>query len=188
MPALPHPPTTLFVLTGFMGSGKTQVGEALARELACPFIDLDREIEARERQTIPELFAQRGEAGFRKAERDATLAVLASIPPVAVLALGGGAMAQPEIAAAITSLSVVTIFLDAPAEELHRRCVDSLDAGHRPLLKDLSSFKKLYAERLPVYRQAQWQVDTSGRTVPEIAADIAGRVRDAERERQRNSS
>ncbi len=168
-----------------MGSGKTTVGQELARQLACTFIDLDRVIEAQQGQSVAQIFAQDGEEGFRQAERAAAAAVLASPAAVCVLATGGGAFPQDAIAALLESHAATTIFLDGPAEELHQRCVDSLDAGLRPLLKDLPSFKKLYAERLPAYGRAQWHVDTSGRTVAEIAAEIAGRVRDAERERQR---
>jgi shikimate kinase len=174
-------PKTLLCLTGFMGSGKTTVGQELARTLGCAFFDLDQEIERRKGQSVAQIFAESGEAGFRNAEREALAAALTSIPDVCVLATGGGAFPQPEIAALLRSHDATIIFLDAPAEELHRRCVDSLDAGIRPLLKDLSSFKKLYAERLTAYRQAHWQVETSGRTVAEIAAEIAGRVRTAER-------
>lgn len=171
-----------------MGSGKTTVGQELARQLSATFIDLDRAIERREAQSVAQIFAQQGEDAFRAAERAAVVEILASPPTVCVLATGGGAFPQPEIADLLEVRSAITIFLDAPAEELYRRCVDSLDAGARPLLKDLSSFKKLYAERLPAYRRAQWHVDTSGRTVADIAAALAVRVRDAQRAPQRANS
>lgn len=171
-----------------MGSGKTTVGQELARQLSATFIDLDRVIEKREGQSVTQIFAQQGEASFRAAERAAVMELLASPPAHCVLATGGGAFAQPEIADLLEARGAITIFLDAPAEELHRRCVDSLDAGVRPLLKDLPSFKKLYAERLPAYRQAQWHVDTSGKTIADIATEIARRVGDAEREPQRTRS
>ena len=171
-----------------MGSGKTTVGQELARHLSAIFIDLDRVIEKREGQTVSELFARLGEASFRQTERAALAELLVSVPPNCVLATGGGAFPQPNIAQRLEARGAVTIFLDAPAEELYRRCVDSLDAGARPLLKDLSSFKKLYAERLPAYRRAQWQVDTSGRSAADIAAALAVRVRDAQRAPQRANS
>jgi len=171
-----------------MGAGKTTVGQALAHQLSGVFIDLDQVIESRLGQSVPQIFAQQGETGFRQAESSALAAVLASLPPVCVLATGGGAFPQPAIAALLETHSATIIFLDAPAEELYRRCVDSLDAGGRPLLKDLSSFKKLYAERLPAYRRAQWHVDTSGKNVADIAAELAVRVRDAQREPQRANS
>ena len=55
-------------LAGFMGSGKSRLGEEVARRLARPFVDLDREIEARTGSRIPDLFAARGESGFREVE------------------------------------------------------------------------------------------------------------------------
>ncbi|MEO6119934.1 MAG: shikimate kinase, partial [Terriglobales bacterium] len=131
-----------------MGSGKTTVGQELARQLPATFLDLDRVIEKREGQSVSHIFARLGEDSFRAAERAAVVELLAGAPANCVLATGGGAFPQAQIADLLEARSAITIFLDAPAEELHRRCVDSLDAGARPLLKDLSSFKKLYAERL----------------------------------------
>jgi shikimate kinase len=77
------------VLTGFMGSGKTTAGALLADRLGWHFLDLDREIEARHHQTVPQIFAEHGEPHFRHLE-SATLAALLGQRRV-VLALGGGA-------------------------------------------------------------------------------------------------
>lgn len=163
------------------------MGRELACQLGYAFIDLDRVIEARQGRSIGQIFIEAGEEAFRAAERGAAAEVLNSPSEDCVLAMGGGALAQDEIARLLESRSATTVFLDAPALELYQRCVDSLDAGARPLLKEFASFKKLYADRLPVYRRAHWHVDTSGRTVAEIASEIAGRVRDAQRERQRTN-
>jgi shikimate kinase len=171
-----------------MGSGKTSVGKELAQELGVTFLDLDRVIESRAGKSIADIFQHEGEDGFRQLERDLLTEALTLPESSLVLAMGGGAFLQPSIAKRLADAGATLVFLDAPPEELHRRCVDSLDAGVRPLLKDLSSFKKLYAERLPVYRQAHRRVDTFGRSVRDIASDIAAGVRDAARNQQRMGS
>src|ERR1700749_3713805 len=77
------------VLTGFMGSGKSTVGPLLAAELGWAFLDLDTEIERRTGLTVPQIFAEQGEAAFRKEETAALAAVLGRTRTV--IALGGGA-------------------------------------------------------------------------------------------------
>ncbi len=94
-----------------------------------------------------------------------------------VLALGGGTFAQPRNAALIRDLAAptrgpgaVVIWLDCPAEELLQRCVLM---GDRPLFRDEASFRKLYEERLPHYRQADYRVESGGepmRVVEQILA------------------
>jgi shikimate kinase len=76
-------------LTGFMGAGKSTVGAIVAERLGLRFIDLDREIEAREHAQVPEIFSARGEDGFRVAESEALADVLAG--PDAVVARAAAA-------------------------------------------------------------------------------------------------
>ena len=163
-------------LVGFMGAGKSTVGAALAQALGYEFVDLDRMIESRTGKTVPEIFDDQGEAAFRNAERAALEKALSGSSRPQVIALGGGAFVQPEVINLLAEHSVTTIFLAAPAEELYRRCVDSLDAAPRPLLKDLPSFKKLYAERLPAYQRAEWHVTTDGAPIPAVVSDILQRI------------
>ena len=81
-------------LVGFMGSGKSSVGQELARRLGWDFVDLDARIESREGQTVPEIFRDRGEAGFRLAETSALGDLLSEpLERNRVVALGGGAFA-----------------------------------------------------------------------------------------------
>src|SRR4051794_27480977 len=80
----------LIVLTGFMGSGKSSVGRALAMLLGWPFLDLDSEIERREKRRIRHIFRDHGEVHFREKEGHALRAVLADAPRPLVLATGGG--------------------------------------------------------------------------------------------------
>lgn len=76
------------IITGYMGAGKTTVGKALSRELGLPFYDLDRYIETRMHRTIPEIFAQQGEEGFRKIEHN-MLHEVAEFEDV-IISCGGG--------------------------------------------------------------------------------------------------
>src|SRR6516164_8761073 len=83
------------VLVGFMGAGKTTHGKDAATRLGREFLDLDHAIEERAGRTIPELFAERGEAGFRRIEEHAARVALAAPEPL-LIALGGGAVTSAE--------------------------------------------------------------------------------------------
>ena len=112
------------VLVGFMGAGKSSVGVALSRKLGWPFEDLDERIQAREQRSIEQIFRQSGEAAFRQLEHAALRSLIArvwALLPRSWL-LGGGAFAQANNAALLEEAGLSTIFLDAPVEELFRRC------------------------------------------------------------------
>jgi shikimate kinase len=161
-----------FVLVGFMGAGKTSVGRALGRQLNWPFEDLDDRIEARERLSVPRLFEAYGESGFREREAAALRAVCSELlRSPRVIALGGGAFVQPENAMLIESLKVPTVFLDAPVDELLRRCRQ--EERIRPLCRDESQFRGLYDVRLTAYQGAVHRVDTYRKDIDEIAREVA---------------
>ncbi len=156
-------------LVGFMASGKSSVGIELARRLHWDFVDLDARIELRERQTIPEIFRDRGEPGFRLAETSALRDLLTgSLNNDSVVALGGGAFVQETNRELLVQWP--SIFLEAPVSELWERCLR--DEIARPLRKDPDQFAKLYAERLPFYRQASMTVVTSDRDPASVCAEI----------------
>lgn len=156
------------ILVGFMGSGKTSVGRALAQRLGWEFVDLDARIEVREGRSVHQIFHDRGEAGFRVAETEALLELTGSLERDSVVALGGGAFAQDKNQQLLRSWP--SVFLHAPVGELWRRC--SEDGDIRPLRKDPEQFARLHEERLPFYRQATMTVVTSDRDVPSICAEI----------------
>jgi shikimate kinase len=138
-------------LVGFMASGKSSIGQELARRLGWDFVDLDTRIESRERQTVPEIFRDRGEPGFRLAETSALRDLLTgSLEQDSVVALGGGAFVQERNRELLRPWP--TVFLEAPAAELWQRSLT--DGIERPLRGDPEQFARLYAERLPFYRQA----------------------------------
>lgn len=155
-------------LVGFMASGKSCVGQELARRLDWDFVDLDARIEARERDTIPEIFRHRGESGFRQAESDALRHLTESLQQETVVALGGGAFAQPANRTLLQGWT--TVFLEAPALELWQRSLT--DGVERPLRGDPEQFARLYHERLPFYRLATVTVVTSGKDPASLCAEI----------------
>ena len=161
-------------LVGFMGSGKNTVGHELARRLAWDFVDLDARIEARERQSIPEIFRLRGEPAFRLAETSALHDLTNFLKRPSVVALGGGAFVQENNRQMLHPWP--SVFLDAPPQELWQRCVQhDAEAGskvERPLQKDPEQFARLHAERLPLYRQASLIVETSGKDLAAICLEI----------------
>jgi shikimate kinase len=159
------------ILVGFMGAGKTSVGRELAERLGCSFADLDEHIQAREQRSIEEIFRDSGETGFRHAEHAALRALLQeSNAGERVLALGGGAFVQSRNADLLRQAAARTVFLDAPVEELFRRCQEQ--NLERPLRRDLEQFRKLYQERRASYGTAQFRIDTRDKRVSQVADDV----------------
>jgi shikimate kinase len=168
-----HP---IVALAGFMGSGKTSTGQALAELLGWDFVDLDAEIEAQEGMPVRSLFQQRGEMAFREVEHSLLRRCLTDRQRPTVLALGGGAFVQANNVAMLRGSDVLTVFLETPLEDMLQRC--GVEAGPepgnpRPLAADASEFRALYEQRLPYYRAAPVTISTSGKTVAEVAQDIA---------------
>ena len=156
-------------LVGFMASGKSSVGRELARRLGWDFVDLDTRIESRERQTVPEIFRERGESGFRLAETSALSELLTeSLQSHHVVALGGGAFVQDRNRELLRQWP--SVFLEAPASELWQRSLT--DGIERPLRGNPEQFAQLYAQRLPFYRKASLVVGTAGKPVASICAEI----------------
>jgi shikimate kinase len=160
---LPSP----LVLAGFMGSGKTTVGRELAQRLGWRFCDLDERIEASAGATIAAIFKQRGEADYRQLEHQELLRALGPARERrTVLALGGGTFAQPANLEPIRAAGGVTVFLEVPLDLLLQRCAG---IANRPLFRDALSFRELYEQRLPYYRQAAATVDAAA--PPEVVAE-----------------
>lgn len=159
-------------LIGFMGAGKTTVGRVLALRLGWQFCDLDQVIESRERQTVAEIFARHGEQGFRSAETAALEELLqdGSRRHDLVVALGGGAFAQPQNREALQRAGAVTVLLEAPLQELRRRC--KADPTVRPLAQNESRFAALFEVRSAAYGLATHRVNTMDKAVEDVAAEI----------------
>lgn len=164
------------VLVGFMGAGKTTVGRMLGELLGWRFEDLDDRIERRERRTVAEIFRDSGEPSFRRAEHAALKELLDELEsgPEKIVALGGGAFAQEKNVRLIQSAGMPTIFLEADAEELWRRCSRQAeqDGIERPLLKSRESFRELYEARRPHYMKATLRQNSGGKTAAQIAKAV----------------
>ena len=159
-------------LVGFMGAGKTSVGRALSRRLGLPFEDLDDRIQLREGKTIEQIFRKSGEAEFRRSETAALRELLGELDSsLRVVALGGGAFVQPGNAALIEEAKVQSVFLDAPVEELLRRCVE--EKTERPLSQSPEQFRELYEKRRRLYMKAAVRIETGGKDVDTVAAEVA---------------
>jgi shikimate kinase len=173
-PRLSQSRPQVLCLAGFMGSGKTTVGTLLARQLAWRFVDLDSRIEDAAGLRIPEIFERLGEAAFRQMEADQLRAALGRAvehTESLVLALGGGTYAQVGAPEFLRAAGVPVVWLDAAPDVLLTRCMTMTG---RPLFRDESSFRMLYAQRLPSYQQADHRVDSSGEP-SRVVAEILGR-------------
>ncbi|HET7891549.1 MAG TPA: shikimate kinase [Candidatus Sulfotelmatobacter sp.] len=174
------PPNNVVILVGFMGAGKSSVGQVLGQRLNWPFADLDDLIEAQERRLVAEIFRDSGEAGFRRAEHAALKQAIGELRGGGrkIIALGGGAFVQKENAALLQAARVPTVFLDAPVEELWQRCRTQAEANgtERPLLRSREEFRKLYETRRAGYGSATLQIQTGSRSVEAIADEIAEKL------------
>ncbi len=173
LPATPERgPVKAVFLVGFMGAGKTSVGCALAAMLGWRFVDLDERITARTGRSITEIFQRDGEESFRQVESDELWRLLGELHTTyTVASLGGGAWMQAENTEALRRASLPVMFLDAPVEELWRRCLP--EQGTRPLLQNEDAFRQLHEARRAAYRYATQRVETQGRSVEEVARHIA---------------
>lgn len=145
------------VLVGLMGAGKTTVGRRLARRLDLAFVDTDAEIEKAAGETIPEIFARRGEPAFRTGERRVIARLLGEGP--CVLATGGGAFMDPLTRANIAARGI-SVWLKADLDVLMKRVGKR---GDRPLLQagdPRETMKRLIDERYPVYAGADITIES----------------------------
>lgn len=152
-------------LAGFMGSGKSRLGAAVAGRLERSFVDLDREIEARTGATIAELFAERGESGFRELEERTALDVLGRAE-AAVVALGGGAVLSEPTRETLATRAF-TVLIDVEPETAWQR----VSGSDRPLAQEEDAFHALHRDRQPVYDAV---ADARARDVDGILLAAAG--------------
>lgn len=157
------------VLLGFMGTGKTTVGRALAARLRRTFVDMDVELEARAGKPIARIFAEDGEPAFRRMERD--LVVELSRRSNRVIAAGGGVVLNPDNIRDFTATGCV-ICLTASSDEILKRV---LRTRHRPLLEqgDKSErIRNLLRDRQRLYDAIPLHVETTGKTAEDVVAEV----------------
>lgn len=159
------------ILSGFMGSGKTTVGRALARALGRRFVDMDRYIEEKTGRQIRDIFAEEGEARFRELESE-TVRTLAAESDL-VIASGGGTLMNPQNVEAFRAGGGTIYFLDVPAAALKERLKND---RRRPLLQvpDRNAvIDRLLLERGPKYIAGADRVVAAGAPIPVVARRIA---------------
>ena len=166
-------------LVGFMGAGKTAVGEAVAARLDWEFCDLDERLSERFAAPISEIFEQHGENTFRIAETEELARISHQFPAAAalrnvVVATGGGTFCDAANREIIHGSGGVSVFLDLPWVEIQRRLPGrNLD---RPMFRSARKARELFERRLPDYRRATLTVSVDG---DESGADVADRIVEA---------
>ena len=153
---------TRIILIGYMGAGKTTIGKALSKELGIIFYDLDWYIESRMRKTVSEIFAERGEEGFRKIEYN-MLHEVAEFEDV-IISCGGGTPCFFDNMDYLNQQGL-TVYLKAEPEVLYKHL--QMAKVERPLLKGkskeelLTFIKEQLEKREPFYTKARYTLDVS---------------------------
>jgi shikimate kinase len=155
------------VLAGFMGTGKSTVGQIVAGRLRMHYLDTDAEVEARAGRTIASIFEEGGEASFRGIEQMVCLDAAAGHH--LVIATGGGALLNERTRAALEATSLIVCL----RAELYAIILRVGDDPARPLFSaDSIQLRRLYQQRLPLYNSLPHQIDTTERTPEEVAEKV----------------
>jgi shikimate kinase len=169
-------------LCGFMGTGKTTIGQYLAEKLQADFIDLDQEIVKKEGKSIPDIFREGGEPAFRKAEWYRLKEMLPE--RTGIYALGGGTLQNQHVVDHIKLFGLL-IFIETPFDILFERIRNDTS---RPMLLDQdgnikqdnelhSELLDIYHQRQPLYEQAQIKLQREQyASVEELSDDLIKRA------------
>jgi len=143
-------PVPRILLVGMMGAGKTTVGRALGQRFGWPYLDSDEEIRRRTGRTVPQLFAEQGEAAFRAEEAAVLAEACASTHPV-IVSVAGGAVLDPRNRQLLAASGLV-VWLRASLATLSQRVGDGRT---RPLLGDdpAAALGRLYPVRARLYEE-----------------------------------
>lgn len=163
---------------GFMASGKSTLGEKIARKLEWDFLDLDQVIEEREGKSINQIFRENGEPYFRKKEWEYLLDLTRTFK--GVVSLGGGALHDQKVVDHL-KVSGLLVFVETPFEEIiervrnnHERPILFNEGGEIKSKETLKEeLKTLYSSREGLYKQAQISINTSIFTSIEEMAEKA---------------
>jgi len=168
---LPHIAKRNIALTGFMAVGKSAVGRALAKRLKRRFVDLDRVIEKSAQMKVKDIFSRKGEAYFRRLEKQKLAQVLEQENQI--IATGGGVVMDEDNVRLLREKSLL-ICLTASAEVLLKRAGPG---AKRPLLKGgdrRERIEELLEQREKNYALAHAAIDTGDLTIGEIVEKIVG--------------
>lgn len=167
------------ILTGFMGSGKTSVGIRLSYYLKQTMIDTDKWIEQRQKMSVSDIFAVKGEEAFRAMETDC-LRELIRTADRQIISVGGGLPMREENHGLLKELGMV-FYLKVTPEVVYRRVKSDTT---RPLLQvenPMERIRELLGSRAPVYEAcADVVVDVSDKTFEEIIKEIARAIKEQE--------
>lgn len=164
------------VFIGFMGVGKTTIGEAVAKKLNREFIDIDKEIEKKFNMSCTEIFKKIGEKAFREKEKEVISNF--SNQPLKILSLGGGAFLQKEIQN-ICLNNCIVFYLDLSWDSWKGRI--SLLMDNRPVLqgKSLEEIEELFYDRQKIYSAHHYKVVTDHQDADEVADYIVNTLQSA---------
>ncbi len=158
------------IMTGFMGSGKSTVGKIVAERLGYRFVDLDAEIVAAAGCSVNEIFASKGEPAFRTLE-SSKLEQILSTEERSVVATGGGAVICPQNRILMRRKGVIINLMVT----LEQMLVRLNGCSNRPLLSGEDAAIRaevLMNEREQFYADADIRIDTDGKSVEDVAAEI----------------
>ena len=165
-------------LIGYRGTGKSTVARLVASRLGWNWVDADECLEERAKQTISEIFASEGEAGFRV--RESALLNELTARDQTVIAAGGGAVLRPENRLAIRRCGFTVWLVASPSTIQQRVSLDPSSASRRPPLtshRELDEIRHLLAQREPLYREcADLTVDTDRQSPDQVAEQIVQAV------------
>lgn len=166
------------VLIGFMGTGKSTVGTRVAQRLKRRFVDMDRQIERVVGMTVSEIFKRYGEIRFRSEEK--LVAQKLAHESGLVIATGGGVVLE-QVNLGTLSQNGIIICLEAAPNEIFERV--NRKKGTRPLLKkdlQIKDIEEMLKARESLYAQAEYRVNTSGKSPEQVANEIIEILRRAE--------
>jgi shikimate kinase len=158
------------VLLGFMCSGKSTVGESLARRLGWDFLDFDVEIEAREGKPVSAIVEEGGEDYFR--ELEARLTSEMAERAFVVMAPGGGWVTRPELLRGIRRGTFSAWLRVTPRETVRRLREDDIDRPFKSHPDPQGMIEEMISEREPLFRMADVTIPTDGRQVEAVAFEI----------------
>lgn len=157
------------IVTGFMGAGKSKVGQMLASEFGAPFYDNDTEVLNAKGISPANLIRERGVDAFREIEVDVLATILER--PVGVIATGGGIVSTQFGRGFLRASRADIVWLDVPFEVARGRVMQD-EVNDRPLFRDVDEARKLYDERQPWYRQTAGFVVNAAQDSRSVVKDI----------------
>ncbi|HEV2149630.1 MAG TPA: shikimate kinase [Longimicrobiaceae bacterium] len=163
------------VLLGYMCSGKSTVGEALARRLEWSYLDFDVEIERREDATVRDIIDAAGEEHFRGLE--AALTAEAAEAGRLVLAPGGGWVTRPEFLNTLGPGTLAVWLQVSPEETVRRLRADNIDRPFKDHPDAEAMIAEMLTDRIPLYERADLNIPADTRSPESIAFEIETLVR-----------